>query len=100
MNKLTDQNYKKVLLQPFIIMVVFRKNDQIGRNLIENLKSCNLASIKMYECDLEKETEMEKRFRIVKFPKLAIFKNGKTLGIKTGLLTKNEIKDFLLEVTG
>jgi len=57
------------------------------------------SKVKVLKIDIDKNTEIARRYQIQSVPTLILFKNGKLIWRQSGLLTKPQLYTILLQNT-
>ena len=100
---LPDQNFKEdVLIAIKPVLVDFgakwcrpcKKLSPIIDEIAEEMKD----KIYVFKIDVDENPETSKKYKVESLPSLMIFKNGKLISTKNGLISKNKLTDWIKEL--
>jgi len=98
MEKLTNENFKGKIGEDKLTLVDFSANwcmpckmfKPIVEELAENMKDINVYNVDIDECE-----EVAREYRIFSVPTLVLFKNGEKIDTSVGLLSYEELEEFV-----
>lgn len=98
MEKLNNENFKDKIIEDKLTLVDFSASwcmpckmfKPIVEELAENMKDINVYNVDIDECE-----EIAMEYRIFSVPTLLLFKNGQKIDISVGMMTYEELEEFI-----
>ena len=98
MEKLTQENFEEKIKSDKLTLVDFSANwcmpCKMFKPIVEELAE-NMQDINVYNVDIDECEEVARKYRIFSVPTLLLFKNGEKIDTSVGLLTYDELEEFV-----
>ena len=98
MEKLNKENFDEVINSDKLTLVDFSASwcmpCKMFKPIVEEFAEKD-KSIQVFGVDIDEEEEIAMRYRIFSVPTLLLFKNGEKIDTSVGLLTYDDLVDFV-----
>ena len=98
MEKLNNENFKDKIIEDKLTLVDFSASwcmpCQMFKPIVEELAE-NMIDINVYNVDIDECEEIAMEYRIFSVPTLLLFKNGQKIDISVGMMTYEELEEFI-----
>lgn len=98
MEKLNNENFDKVINSDKLTVVDFSASwcmpCKMFKPIVEELAQKD-QSVQVFNVDIDEEDEIARRYRIFSVPTLLLFRNGEKIDTSVGLLSYDDLEDFV-----
>ena len=98
MEKLNSENFKTAIKSEKLSLVDFSASwcmpCKMFKPIVEEL-AIKMTDINVYNVDIDECEEISKEYRIFSVPTLLLFKNGEIVDSSVGLLTYDDLEEFV-----
>ncbi|MBQ8430491.1 MAG: thioredoxin [Clostridia bacterium] len=98
MEKLNSENFKTAIKSEKLSLVDFSASwcmpCKMFKPIVEELAT-KMTDINVYNVDIDECEEISKEYRIFSVPTLLLFKNGEIVDSSVGLLTYDDLEEFV-----
>lgn len=98
MEKLNSENFREKIKENKLTLVDFSANwcmpCKMFKPIVEELAT-NIKDVNVYNVDIDECEDIAREYRIFSVPTLLLFKNGEKIDTSIGLLTYEELEEFV-----